>query len=119
MPCSPIGLRWILPNDETLDFGTGAASDIGATEHSSDNNYIATLTGRIGEPGSGNDFYNSSLLILETVNGSRLICGLVSLIVAVVESATITLSGRSYVHYTECVEHCLHVAQADQIPPQT
>ena len=91
------GLLWTLPNDETL--ALTAASDIGVPVNSADNNYIAILTGRISDPDSASHFYNSSLLILETVNGSTLTCSGAIAGDPVEESATITLSGRSIVYW--------------------
>ena len=63
------GLIWTLPNNETLVFV--ANSEIGVPVNTADNNSIAALTDGIGDPDS-NHFYASSLLILETMNGSIL-----------------------------------------------
>ena len=87
-------LTWRLPSGDTLPDFTGASS-VGRVRNSSDDQFSATLTGKMEDDDSETDlfFFTSTLLILEHINGSSLTC------IAFVsgrlsqENTTIVLSG--------------------------
>ena len=69
-----IALTWKLPSGDTLQF-TGASS-VGRVRNSSDDQFSATLTGKMEDDDPDTDllFFTSTLLILEPINGSSLTC---------------------------------------------
>ena len=68
-------LSWILPSGDTLPDFTGGSS-VGTVRNSSDDQYSATLTGKMedDDPNSDNFFFNSTLLVVNSKNGSKLTC---------------------------------------------
>ena len=72
------GLTWTLPNDDgTLQFSIlSNEGDVRPTPPGDDGVYIATLTNKTedDDPGTDRFFFTSTLLILETVNGTSLTC---------------------------------------------
>ena len=66
---------WILPSGETLPDFTGGTS-VGTVRSSSDDQYSATLTGKMedDDPNSDNFFFNSTLAVPYTMNGSNITC---------------------------------------------
>ena len=78
------GLTWTLPDGATLEFD--GASAVGVVINSSDNAYSAALTGKTEDGNIDSFFFNSTLLVLEPVNGSNLTCG-----ADAVENATTTV----------------------------
>ena len=72
---STISLTWILPSGETLREFTGVSS-VGAVRNSSDEQYSATLTGKMedDDPNSDYFFFNTTLLMLNPTNGSIVTC---------------------------------------------
>ena len=72
------GLIWILPNDDgTLQFSIISNEGDVRPIPPGDGVYIATLTSKTedGDPGTDLFFFTSTLLILETVNGTTVTCG--------------------------------------------
>ena len=68
-------LIWRLPSGNTLpEFGGG--SSVGRVRNSSDDQFSATLTGKMedNDPYTDCFFFTSTLLILEPINGSSLTC---------------------------------------------
>ena len=71
----PVAVQyWILPSNVGLAF-TGASS-VGRVHNSSDDQFSATLTSKMEDedPDSDNLFFTSTLLIIDPVNGSDIIC---------------------------------------------
>ena len=68
-------LTWRLPSGDTLPDFTGASS-VGRVRNSSDDQFSATLTGKMedDDPDTDRFFFTSTLLILEPINGSGLTC---------------------------------------------
>ena len=69
-------LTWRLPSGDTLPDFTGGSS-VGRVRNSSDDQSSATLTGKVeddDDPESDRFFFNSTLLILEPINGSSVKC---------------------------------------------
>ena len=68
-------LTWRLPSGDTLPDFTGGSS-VGAVRNSSDDQFSATLTGKMEDDDTMTDFFFliSTLLILEPNNGSSLTC---------------------------------------------
>ena len=68
------GLTWTIPTGGPLEFSI--AREVGNIRNSSDDVYSATLTSKIEDtdPDSDRFFFSSTLLILETVNGSTITC---------------------------------------------
>ena len=68
-------LTWRLPSGDTLPEFTGSSS-VGRVRNSSDDQFSATLTGKMEDDDPDTDFFlfNSTLLILEPINGSSLTC---------------------------------------------
>ena len=68
-------LTWRLPSGDTLPDFTGGSS-VGAVRNSSDDQFSATLTGKMEDDDTMTDFFflNSTLLILKLINGSSLTC---------------------------------------------
>ena len=72
-------LLWILPSGEKLPDFTRETS-VGTVHNSSDGEYneeySATLTGKMedGDPNSDDFFFNSTLLIINSTNGTTLRC---------------------------------------------
>ena len=68
-------LTWRLPSGDTLPDFTGGSS-VGAVRNSSDDQFSATLTGKMDDDDPDTDlfFFTSTLLILEPINGSNLTC---------------------------------------------
>ena len=64
-------LTWRLPSGDTLPFTGG--SSVGRVRNSSDDQFSATLTGKM-EDDDDHFFFTSTLLILEPINGSSLTC---------------------------------------------
>ena len=72
---SPVDtITWILPSGVGLGF-TGASS-VGRVFNSADDQFSATLTSKMEDedPDSDDLFFTSTLLIIDPVNGSELIC---------------------------------------------
>ena len=67
-----LGLTWTIPTGDPLEFSI--ATDVGVIRNSTDNVYSANLTSKMDFPDSGRDIFSSTLLILETVNGSTITC---------------------------------------------
>ena len=65
-------LIWTIPTGDPLEFSI--ATDVGKIINSTDNVYSANLTSKMDVPGSERDIFSSTLLILETVNGSTITC---------------------------------------------
>ena len=67
-------MTWILPSGVGLGF-TGDSS-VGRVRNSSDDQFSATLTSKMEDEDPDNDdfFSTSTLLIIDPVNGSELIC---------------------------------------------
>ena len=91
-------LTWRLPSGDTLPEFSGGSS-VGRVRNSSDDQFSATLTGKMedDDPDTDRFFFTSTLLILEPINGSSLTC-----IVSISGSSsqgniTIVLSGMYWV----------------------
>ena len=67
-------MTWILPSGVGLGF-TGASS-VGRVRNSSDDQFSATLTSKMEDedPDSDDLFFTSTLLIIDPVNGSDIVC---------------------------------------------
>ena len=67
-------LTWTIPTGDLLEFST--SRDVGEIMNSTDNVYSANLTNKMEDtdPDSDRFFFSSTLLILETVNGSTITC---------------------------------------------
>ena len=89
-------LAWTLPNGGPLQFSI--ATDVGVIMNSTDNVYSANLTSKMDVPGSDRDIFSSTLLILETVNGSTITCAGATVGDPVEDSTVIILSGMSLQH---------------------
>ena len=71
-----VALTWRLPSGDTLPDFTGGSS-VGRVRNSSDDQFSATLTGKMEDDDPDTDgffFFTSTLLILEPINGSILTC---------------------------------------------
>ena len=68
-------LTWRLPSGDTLPEFTGNGS-VGRVRNSSDDQFSATLSGKIEDDDPDTDpfFFTSTLLILKPTNGSSLTC---------------------------------------------
>ena len=68
-------LTWRLPSGDTLPDFTGGSS-VGTVRNSSDDQFSATLTGKMedNDPDTDLFFFNSTLLIVNTTNNSILTC---------------------------------------------
>ena len=68
-------LIWRLPSGDTLPEFSGGSS-VGIVRNSSDDQFSATLTGKMedDDPDTDRFFFTSTLLILEPINGSSLTC---------------------------------------------
>ena len=88
-------LIWTLPNDEILEFGV--LKNIGEERSSPNNDYIATLTGKMedSDPETDRFFFTSTLLVKEPINGTTLTCTGGGGADPVEESTEITLSGEN------------------------
>ena len=64
--------RWMLPSGVGLTF-TGTSS-VGRVVNSSDDQFSVTLTSKMEDPDSDDLFFTSTLLIIDSVNDSHLIC---------------------------------------------
>ena len=86
-------LTWTIPTGDLLEFST--SRDVGEIRNSTDNVYSANLTSRMEDtdPDSDRFFFSSTLLILETVNGSTITCTGAGTD-PVEDSTDITLSGE-------------------------
>ena len=72
---STASLTWRLSSGDTLpEFSAG--SSVGRVRNSSDDQFSATLTGKMEDDDPDTDlfFFTSTLLILEPINGSSLTC---------------------------------------------
>ena len=87
------GLTWTIPTGGPLEFSI--ARVVGNIRNSTDNVYSANLTSKMDVPGSDRDIFSSTLLILETVNGSIITCTGATVGDPVENSTDITLSGLS------------------------
>ena len=90
------GLTWTLPNgDGTLEFSILSNVDDVRPTPPGDGVYTATLTSKTedGDPGTDRFFFTSTLLILETVNGTSLTCAGGTVVNPVENSTDIILSG--------------------------
>ena len=65
-------LAWTIPTGDPLEFSI--TTDVGEIMNSTDNVYSANLTSKMDVPDSDRDIFSSTLLILETVNGSTITC---------------------------------------------
>ena len=72
---STFTLTWTLPSGDTLPDFTGGSS-VGAIRNSSDDQFSATLTGKMEDDDPDTDlfFFTSTLLILNATNNSILTC---------------------------------------------
>ena len=69
-------LTWTLPNDDgTLEFDITSNEGDVLPSPPDDGVYIATLTSKTDDPDSSRVFFTSTLLMVETVNGTSLTCG--------------------------------------------
>ena len=86
-------LTWTVPTGDHLEFSI--ARDVGDISNSSDNVYSANLTNKMEDtdPSSDRFFFSSTLLILETVNGSTITCSGAT-VDPVEDSIDITLSSE-------------------------
>ena len=93
-------LTWTLPTGGPLEFDI--LSDEGDFRNSSDNvyTYSATLTAKMEDtdPDTNRFFFSSTLLTLETVNGSNITCAGATVPDLVEDSTDIILSGMSLQH---------------------
>ena len=85
--------------------------------NSTDNVYSANLTSKMDVPGSDRDIFSSTLLILETVNGSTITCAGGTVGDSVEHSTDIILSGMSLQHLL-CIYYSFN-PQALQTHPLT
>ena len=90
-----LGLTWTLPTGDPLEFDI--LSDEGDFRNFSDNVYSATLTNKMenDDLDTNRFFFSSTLLILETVNGSTITCTGGTAADPVEASTDITLSSKS------------------------
>ena len=89
-----VELVWILPINESLRFAAGFA-DVDDTAMSSDGNFVATITNIADTDDDTLFLFTSTLMILETVNGTMLSC-IGGTTENVVESDTVLIfSGKS------------------------
>ena len=87
-------LAWTVPNRDDLEFNINR--DVGYVRNSPDNVYSANLTGKIEADLDGDRFFfNSTLLVLEPVNGSNLTCKGGTVSDPVEMRTTIALSGEN------------------------
>ena len=72
---STFTLTWRLPSGDTLPDFTGGSS-VGRVRNSSDDQFSATLTGKMEDDNPDSDlfFFTSTLLIVNTANNSKLTC---------------------------------------------
>ena len=87
-----LGLTWTIPTGVPLEFGTSRG--VGEIMNSTDNVYSANLTSKMDVPDSDRDIFSSTLLILETVNGSTITCTGATVGILVEDSAVIILSSE-------------------------
>ena len=88
-----VGLIWTVPNGDYLEFDI--LNNKGEFHNFSDNVYSATLTSKMEDPDTPNRFFfSSTLLILETVNGSTITCTGGTVGNSVENSTVIILSGE-------------------------
>ena len=95
---SVAALTWILPSGVGLEF-TGA-SPVGRVRNSSDDQFSATLTSKMEneDPDSDDLFFTSTLLIIDPVNGSELICSGTAASGAVFQANTTIVWSGEYVN---------------------
>ena len=90
-------LTWKLPSGGTPEFTGG--TPVGRVRNSSDDQFSATLTGKMedDDPDTDRFFFTSTLLILEPINGSSLTC-IASVNASLSQETTrnIVLSGMYY-----------------------
>ena len=99
-------LIWAIPNGMELEFGV--LREVGNIRNSSDDVYSANLTSKMEDtdPDSDRFFFSSTLLILETVNGSNITCAGGTVGDPVEDSTDIILSGMSLQHLPCIYELC-------------
>ena len=70
-----VSLTWKLPSGEIFPDFTGGTS-VGTVRHSSDDQYSATLAGKLKDDDPNNEefFFNSTLLMLNPTNISTVAC---------------------------------------------
>ena len=87
-------LTWTLPTGDLLEFSI--AREVGEIRNSSNDVYSANLTSKMEDtdPDSDRFFFSSTLLILETVNGSNITCAGATVPDTVEDSAVIILSSE-------------------------
>ena len=106
-------LTWRLPSGDTLPEFSGGSS-VGRVRNSSDDQFSATLTGKMeddDDPDSDHFFFTSTLLILEPINGSSVKC-IASVSGSLSQgNTTIVLSGMYWMglqlQYVNCSMACL------------
>ena len=110
------GLIWTLPNgDGTLQFDILSNEGDVRPSFPGDGVYTAILTNMTedDDPGTNRFFFTSTLLILETVNGTSLTCSGGTLANPVENSTDINLSGG---YSTSSVFHYLTVIHVPDVP---
>ena len=92
-----VALTWRLPSGDTLPDYTGISS-VGTVRNSSDDQFSATLTGKMEDDDTMTDFffYTSTLLILSTTNDSILTCLVTTIGQSVQHNTSLFLSGESH-----------------------
>ena len=92
-----VALTWRLPSGDTLPDYTGISS-VGTVRNSSDDQFSATLTGKMEDDDTMTDFffYTSTLLILNTTNDSILTCLVTTIGQSVQHNTSLFLSGESH-----------------------
>ena len=99
-------LTWTIPTGGPLEFSI--AREVGEIRNSTDNVYSANLINKMEytDPDSDRFFFSSTLLILETVNGSTIACTGGTAADPVEHSTDIILSGMSLQHLLCIYELC-------------
>ena len=95
----------MLPSGVGLGF-TGAIS-VGRVRNSSDDQFSATLTSMMEDPDSDDLFFTSTLLIIDPVNGSELICSGTAASGNVFQGNVIVLSSGEYYTFILSCEYCM------------
>ena len=88
-------LTWILPSGDVLNDFTGGSSS-GAVRNTLNGQFIATLTSKVEDqdPETDNFFFNATLLILNSTNGSTFECIANTRGRVIEETVTVTWSGE-------------------------
>ena len=100
-------MTWILPSGVGVGF-TGASS-VGRVRNSSDDQFSATLTSKMEDedPDSDDLFFTSTLLIIDPVNGSELVCSGTAAGGTVFQRSVIALSSGKYIYYSTFISSSL------------